>query len=224
VSTLQQIRDKVRTQADLDTEDLPDGTLDGFIREAFDRTFAVEARWPFFEHEWTVNKADGETTIDVPTSPGVAFIQRMRDSGGYNLLHLDSQQAEESFQGEIATSSEPTYFSIWGGVMKLWPTPSTEEMTFTLRGYRKPTWTGVAGDELDGDSRLHLPIFHYAVGLAYAQLEDPELESTYMQRWGSSLNDIRANIMRPQHQEPLILNGGTRIRRTRRVERWGDLV
>jgi hypothetical protein len=208
VSTLAQIREKVRTQTDLDSEDLPDTTLDGFIREAFNRTLAAERKWPFFEHTVTLTKSIGDTTIDMPIDPEVAFIQRVRDSDNYNLVHLAQQLAEETFQGTQSTGT-PQFFSVWDGVISLWPTPvSDEELTFTLRGYRKPTWTGVAGDELDGDGRLHLPIFHYAVSLAYAQLEDPELEADYLQRWSGLLGAIRGDVMRPQYHEPIIVNGG----------------
>lgn len=223
MSTLQDIRDKVRTQTDLDDEDLVDLTLDGFIEEAFDRTFAREQRWPFFEYTWTLTKALDETTITMPTSPSVAFVQRLRSDAGVNLTHLGTQLAEETFQGDTSVGT-PDFFSMWGGVLSLWPTPTAPEATYTLRGYRKPTWTGVAGSELDGDARLHLPIFHYAAALAYVQLEDSELASTYMQNWAAGVDAIHRNCMRPQSHEPLILSQGARRWRNRsgRVS-WGTL-
>lgn len=223
MSTLQQIRDKVRTQVDLDTEDLPDTTLDGFIREAFDRTFARERRWPFFEYTWDLTKAVDLTTIAMPIAPEVAFIQRLRDSSHYDLTHISQQLAEETFQGPQTTSSAPQFFSVWGSTINLWPTPDTAESTFTMRGYRKPQWTGVAVDELDGDERLHLAIFHYAVALTYAQLEDPELENVYMTRWDALLRAIHADVMRPQYHEPLIVSGGRQRPLYRSLVNWSVL-
>lgn len=222
MSTLQNVRDKVRTQVDLDSEDLPDTTLDLFIREAFDRTFAAERRWPFFEETWGLTKSIGQTTIDLPTGTEVTFIQRLRNSDNLNLSHISQQLAEDNFEGVTATGT-PEFFSIWGSVINLWPTPDSDtEQTFTMRGWRKPTWSGVAGTELDGDVRLHSPIGWYAVALTYAQLEDPELEQVYMNRWGSALAEIRKDIMRPQYHEPIILNGGRR-KPWRRLVQWGDL-
>lgn len=219
MSTLQNIRDKVRTQVDLDSEDLPDTTLDLFIREAFDRTFASERRWPFFEETWTLTKAIGDTTIDLPTATEVAFIQRIRSSDNFNLTHISQQMAEDNFEGVTSTGT-PELFSVWGEVINLWPTPdSAEELTYTMRGWRKPSWSGVAATELDGDVRLHAPIGWYAVALTYAQLEDPELEQVYMNRWGSALAEVRKDIMRPQYQEPIILNGGKRTP-WRRLVQW----
>jgi hypothetical protein len=219
VSTLAEVRAKVRTQVDLDDEDLPDLTLDAFIREAFDRTFAAERRWPFFEYTWALTKSIGLTTIALPVDPEVAFIQRLRNSDNMNLTHLAQQLAEDNFEG-VTTTGTPEFFSLWGDVVNLWPTPDSDtEYTYTMRGFRKPTWTGVASDELDGDERLHNPIAWHAVALAYAQLEDPEMEAVYMQRWGAALNEIRKDLMRAQYQEPIILNGGKR-QSWRRLVQW----
>lgn len=207
MSTLQEVRDQVRTQLDLDTDDLSDTTADLFIREGFDRTMALEARWPFFEESWDLTLTSPATTLTLPSD--VAVIQRLRDTGeNVNLVMIAQQFAEANFQGVQSTVSTPTLFSVWGSVIDLWPTPSAADRTYTLRGYRKPTWTGTPGEELDGDERLHTAIFHYACSLAYAQMEDPELEAVYMQRWGALVEAIRRDLMRPQHQEPAILNGG----------------
>lgn len=207
MSTLQEIRDQVRTQLDLDTDDLPDATADVFIREGFDRTFALERRWPFFEDSWDLVLGVGETTLTLPTTVG--GIQRLRDTDeNVNLVFIAHHLAEDNFQGVQTTATTPTLFSLWAGTIYLWPTPTSAARNYTLRGYRKPTWSGVAGTELDGDERLHSAIFHYACSLAYAQLEDPELESTYMQRWAALLDAFNREVMMPQHQKPAILNGG----------------
>jgi hypothetical protein len=107
------------------------------------------------------------------------------------------------------TATEPLYWSLWGGDVTVWPT-STSERNLTLRGYRKPIWSGLAGDELDGDTKLHSAIFHYTCSLAYAQLEDLELEAGYLQRWSTLLAEYRRHLLRPDYHRPLVLNGGLR--------------
>lgn len=207
MSTLQEIRDKVRLQADLDQTDLPDATLDGFIREGFDRTFAVEVAWPFFESTWTLTLPSGDTTIPLPTSPEIAQIKRFRSPDNMTLEQVPQSAAEDYFQG-TQTAGEPQLFSVWGGNIYLWPEPTAAERIYTVRGYRKPTWSGLGTSELDGDDRLHLAIFHYAVALAYAQLEDTELEGTYLRRWDTLLRQLQRDIMQPAYHEPIVLNGG----------------
>lgn len=211
MTTLQGIRDLVRDQTDLDEEDLPDSRLDTYIKDSFDRTFAVEERWPFFQANWTLLKAVGEATLTLPIiAPLVSAIERVRDANGYNLTNIAQQAAEDFYQGVGSSTSAPLVWSEWGGLIYLWPTPASDAMSFTLRGFRKPTWSGDPASELDGDSRLHQPILWHSIALAYAQMEDVEIEADYMQRWGASLAQLRKDIMRSQSNDPLILHGGLR--------------
>jgi hypothetical protein len=85
---------------------------------------------------------------------------------------------------------------------------------FTLRGYRKATnWIAQGADaQPDCDTRLHAPLIHYAVALAYAQQEDEVLENVYMARWQQDVNQIAASIMEPRHQRPLVMAGGATTR------------
>lgn len=212
MSTLQDIRDRVRLQMDLDEDDLPDGVLDPFIREGFDHTFALEQAWPFFETVWELPLTSPATTLAKPATLGAPVSLRNVDSNK-RLVHIDQRLAEDSFEGTQA-AGEPILFSLWGDTVYLWPHPTAADRNYELRGYRKPAWTGVAGDELDGDDRLHPAVAHYATALAYAQQEDPELEATYMQRWARSADEIRKDLMRPHHHEPLVLNGGLYGRRS----------
>jgi hypothetical protein len=43
---LQQLRDAVRRQLDVDEEELPNETVDDFLREAFTRTINFTNNWP----------------------------------------------------------------------------------------------------------------------------------------------------------------------------------
>lgn len=209
MSTLQEIRDAIRAQTETDETDFNNTSLDLFIREGFDRTFAAEREWPFFETTWDLVLPDTDTTLALPAD--VAAVQRLRDAdNNVNLVMIAQQFAETNFQGSQTSTTMPTLFSIWGGVITLWPVPQLAERNYTLRGYRKPQWSATPTTEIDGDERLHSAIFHYAVALAYARLEDPEAEATYMQRWSAHLEMIRRDLMRPQHQVPMILNGGLR--------------
>lgn len=219
MSTLQQIRDRVRTQTDLDVTDLPDATLDAYIREGLERTLAVERRWPFLQSSWTVSLPGTTSTATLDST--VASVSRVRSSDGYNVLQISQQLAEDTFEG-TAPTGQPEFVSLWGSTLTFWPSNDGVDRTYTLRGYRKPVWSGVAGTELDGDAHLHVAVMHYAVALTYAQLEDPELEAAYMQRWSGIVDAHRRELMRPQHDEPLILNGGMGVESIpRNTVSWG---
>ena len=209
---LSELRDAVRTQMDLDEDDIANSTLDMYIREGYNRTIQLERRWPFFESSWSVTSSGASITVPVTVS-GISSIIDVDDN--VRLIQIGPELAEDKFYGDISEGT-PSYFSWWGDTLTLYPTPSANR-SYTIRGWRKPIdWVaGGAASEVDADERLHLPLFHYACSLAYAQLEDTELENTYMRRWAATTEQAHDDIMRPQHQEPLVYNGGTRVRRGR---------
>ena len=207
---LNEIRAAVRTQMDLDEDDLPNATLDLYVREAYDRTIQMERRWPFFETSWSLT-SNADSTLTTPAD--LAGIVSVIDVElNRRLLMIGAELAEDTFQGEQGTGT-PEFFSVWGTSIQLWPSHDAPRQ-YRIRGWRKPSdWVSAgASTEVDADERLHIPIFHYACSLAYAQLEDPELESSYMRRWAATAEQAHEDIMRPQHHEPLVLNGGTRVR------------
>jgi hypothetical protein len=203
---LQDLRNGVRTQLDLDEEDLPNALVDLYLREAFEQTIAFERRWPFYETTWGVTATD-ENPVALPTDVGgIAAVTEVET--GVVLLYVSHQLAEENFRGTLDTGT-PRMFSTWGGNVYFWPA-SDGERAYTIRGYRTPIdWVtlGAAAD-VDADSRLHLPLIHYAVSRAYAQQEDEVLTEAYLQTWARTVEAARKAIMRPDYQGLSQLNYG----------------
>ena len=54
---LQQLRDYIRVQLDMDEEELPNALLDSYLSEGFLRTISMEVRWPFYEKRWNITRA-----------------------------------------------------------------------------------------------------------------------------------------------------------------------
>jgi hypothetical protein len=206
---LQQLRDAIRTQLDMDEEELPNALLDSYLQEGYTRTIAMENRWPFFETVWPVGST-GTTTIDIPPDCNASQITTLIDDvTGYRLMQVSNEIAEDNFVAS-ATITQPIYYTIWGSQITLWPHYSGDPRSFTLRGYRlERNWIGDgAGAEVDADPRLHMLLVHYAIALAYAQQEDEVLEDTYMKRWQSSYLAAHNAICAPRHHRPVIMNGG----------------
>ncbi|MGA1764570.1 MAG: hypothetical protein ACO4A3_07805, partial [Ilumatobacteraceae bacterium] len=177
-------------QLDLDEDDLSNTTLDMYIREGYNRTIQLERRWPFFETSWSVT-SNGDL-ITVPST--VAGISSLVDIvTNVRLLQIGSELAEDKFYGEVGTGV-PAYYTWWGSTLTLYPTPESNR-GYTIRGWRKPLdWVASGPNtQVDADSSLHLPIFHYACSLAYAQIEDVELENAYMRRWAATAEQAHQN-------------------------------
>ncbi len=211
---LQGLRDAVRLQLDLDDEDLPNGLLDLYIREGFERSMQREQQWPFYAAEWAITTEDGtENRFTLPAE--VSGLVAISDAEGRPLVHLGHSLASESFGS--TDNGSAVYFSIWGRQAYVWPRP-TETVTYGLRGWRLPVdWVSLgATADVDADTRLHLPIIHYACSRSYAQQEDEILERTYLDSWDRGVDAARADIMRPQHSRPIIMNQGISLSYRRR--------
>lgn len=206
---LQQLRDAIRVQLDMDEEELPDALLDSYLQEGYSRTISMENRWPFFEAAWPV-ATTGTQYVDLPAECNTTQIVSLIDSTtGVRLMQVSPDLAEDNFVHN-AVMTQPIYYTIWANTITLWPHYSGEPRSFILRGYRlEKDWIAEgAGAEVDADPRLHQLLIHYAIGLAYAQQEDEVLEDTYMKRWQSSYLAAHNAICAPRHHRPLIMNGG----------------
>jgi hypothetical protein len=206
---LQQLRDYIRMQLDMDDEELPNPMLDSYLSEAYIRMMSMENRWPSFESRWTAAQVADEPDITLPVDCDPAGLFSVIDlDSGRRLVQVSNEQAEDNFS-QIATTTTPVYYTIWGGVLRLCPNPGVDRQVL-LRGYRYPhEWiTGGAGAEVDADPRLHILLAHFAIALSYAQQEDEVLEDTYMKRFMAGFSAARNAICNPRHNRPLVYAGG----------------
>jgi hypothetical protein len=228
MSTIAELRAKVRSQTEQTSSELGNDTIDSFLREAFNRTISAETSWPFYEESWVLTQAVGDTTIDLPTTVGKSLqddpaydgIVSLKDTSNDNfrLTMIDHDIAEDEYFGASNTSGVAVEFSVWKDVIYLWPQVTfTTERSYAMRGYRKPIdWLdGPSTNEPDCDDRLHLPLANYAIALSYAKQEDETLERTYMERWQRDVEMARQAIMDPGHHQPLMMGP----RRWRRIGR-----
>lgn len=206
---LSDLRSYVRTQTQTLASELPDSTIDIYLQEAFNRTINLENRWPFYEKQWDIPVPAGEYTFTLPgdvSQPGIVALQHSTD--GYTVDLMDHAQAQELFAGDGLVTSQVFRWSLWAGEGYLWPQIDySDEVIWKLQGYRLPTdWIsqGSAASP-DCDSRLHQPLAHYAIALAYAQQEDEVLERSSMERWQNDVMLAREQIMLPPRARPVIM-------------------
>jgi hypothetical protein len=208
---LTELRQYVWNQTDTTEFDLPASTIEAYLNEAFQRTIAGENRWPFYEKTWTLVVPVGESAAQLDSDvnrPGIVSVYRM---DGVRLLNISEEEAESRFGAEVLMGDElnPICYSFWMDEIRFWPAnTASEETIFGMRGYRKPLTMFTPSGGVDADSRLHRPLAHYAVALAYAQQEDEVLERSYMERWQKDVELARQAIMEADHHRPVIMNGG----------------
>ena len=217
MTTLTELRDYVHTQTDTTEGELPSSTIDNYLQEAFNRTINAEQQWPFFEKTWTGTQVIGDNFFAIPSDCAEVVSVIDTDNNSYRLTQISLEEAEDHYFGSTTTSGTAREYSIWNDIIYLWPRVTfTTSREYSVRGYRDPTdWLAgtPAVTEPDCDARLHLPLCHYAIALAYAQQEAYELENTYMDRWMRDVESARQIIMDPRHHRPLTMGprGVTRI-------------
>lgn len=211
MTTLSDLRDYVWAQTQTNESELPTASIDDFLQEAFNRTIAMENQWPFYEKTWTLNQAEDTFVITYPTDVNPPAITGLFDPNvtwaqGIDLMAHNV--AQEMYSNYPVVASRYLNYSIWANQIHLWPQITfPDARTLRLTGFRKPTdWiaSGPSGSP-DCDSRLHLPLAHYAIALAYAQQEDEQLEANYMKRYEMDVMSARAAIMEPSQDRPLIM-------------------
>jgi len=216
MSTLTELRDYVHAQTDTTTTDLPNATVDNYLQEAFNRTINAETQWPFLEKTWTGTQTAGNAYFAMPSDCEELVSVVDSSNNNFRMTQIDLNEAEDQYFRAVATSGYPAEYAIWNDIVYLFPQITYDaNHEYSVRGYRT-TIDWLAGvptvTEPDCDSRLHLPLAHYAIALAYAQQEDEQLESVYMERWQRDVELARKKIMDPRHNRPLIM-GPNRITR-----------
>lgn len=220
MTTLTELRDYVHTQTDTNESELPSSTIDNYLQEAFNRTLNAETQWPFYEKSWTGTQAIGDNFFSVPSDCAELISVVDTDNSSYRLRQIGLEEAEDQYFGTTSSSGVAVEYSIWNDVVYLWPKVTFDSSrSYALRGYREPTdWLAgtPAVTEPDCDERLHLPLCHYAIALAYAQQEAYELENVYMDRWMRDVESARKYIMDPRHHRPLTMGPNRYSRNSRR--------
>jgi hypothetical protein len=198
---LQQIREMVRTQLDLDETDLPDVLLDQYVRDGYQRMMNLETRWPTFEVVWPVSALAGATAVQQPDD--ALEVDSVMGADGYPLQRVDRRWAEGMFNLVNPESGSPRFWFKLGVQLYLLPVPSTDQ-PLSIYGWRRPLdWVADgASAVVDADERLHLPIVWYCCSTGYAQQEDEVLEATYMNRFKESSALARDSVMKSWTGQP----------------------
>ena len=206
------LRAYVRNHLEVDDEELPDILLNPYLQDAFERTVALDNRWPRNETTWQLSKVLDSYVISLPPSVLIPSIISVTN-GNRRLSYITYENAEDMFtENQVVATGTPVYWSTWGREMSLWPNPGPDiSYDVTVRGYRQPVWDEAASTIPDIDERLHPAVAYYAMALTYAAQEDEILEGVYMARWDRDAKAFMGAIMDPPRHRPLVMHGGTAV-------------
>jgi len=200
--TKTQLRDFVRSQLDVDEEELPNDRLDLYLADAFWSTVEAEQRWPMYEVEAQITFTDGVAAMPASLR-GIETLY-------YNdqLPFIDYGTVERAF-GAPAPFGIPRFFTIRNQQILMYPAQEGGVEAFA-QGWRTPDdfLLATAGDAPDCDERLHYALIYFACSIAQAANEDEVLRGLYYSQWEAAVERARRDIMRPHPARSRILNGG----------------
>ena len=206
---LDELRNYVRNQTQTTPGELENTTIDAYLMEGFNRTVAFENQWPWYEKTWELLQPAGATRIVLPGDVNTAALVGLMDARGARIDLRSHSTAEETWSSRsVVAGGGYVESSVWAGELYLWPvSPAGTDQLYALTGFRFPSDWMLGGPtaEPDIDPRLHRPLAHYAIALAYAQQEDDVLEQQYMQRWQRDVEQVRNAIMEPSQDRPMVM-------------------
>lgn len=195
----QYLRDTIEVEA----EDWPDALLNASIREGYERVIAREQRWPFFEDRWSLDVTSGRSTYDLTEIGNIREVSSLRLEDGTRLEFTDEGTAEVRY----THPGRPAEFSRWGSSVTLWPTPGAD-VRVDIRGYRQPLpFQAIAGWTPDLPEVFHPLLCDWALANEYQRQDDPEMMTTYRNKFEEQLLSLRKGEMSMPTPAPLIVGG-----------------
>lgn len=213
-TTLATIRSNVRTIMDLDATEMPDTTIDIFIKEAWKNVENSELRWPFFDAEWSLATVVGTYKYTMTTIKGATANTPRTISAIYGtdrmLEWLPHDEARRRWMPNIASNTgTPRWWSAFNSTIYLWPKPTAIE-TLVYVGYRKGNdWFTTGTDPPDCPDQLHNAILLWTLGQAYAQQEDYESAGYYNNKAVREVALATAQIMKTPDDDTGLVVGGS---------------
>lgn len=219
-----EIRAFVRTHLDVDAEELPNTLLDVFMSDGFNKIIGAFDDSPSWLHvQYTFTSASGTQSYNLDSTDGLlspSVLQSVEDLRGprWSLRPAAHRQIRDRYAANSMPSSNPTEWSVWGRTLWLWPEPSSAE-SITVLGVRRPTDWLALNSAPDCPEEFHRPLALWALGLAYAQQDDPDLAQFYTQSFDREITQLRPRWSNEQDAQPFVVNGG-RPRDSWRLSNW----
>lgn len=213
MSTAAQIFSFARAALQTDDTDLTDELLYTFTNDAVERIIGLRQNWPHLYAEGTLAVVASDNVYALASASfnpqTYTTIESVWDDQGFGtaLLQVEYQEAAGYWIGANQTESDtPSWFSVYGGNLYLWPIPSGTR-TFRVSGYREPNEIDATTDTPDIPSRFHNAIKYGVVALAIGQTEDYEGAS-----WWANMANQSASVALRDHfalptNRPIQLHG-----------------
>lgn len=210
MKTLAGLRQYIYDFLDIESFDIPEGLLNTWAKEGYDRIIKMDRRIPHFEASFSTTVTAGDFQFPFPAElDSIDWVT----VNGRIVEPVDFREGYDQFvswDGQ-RTSGLVTHYSAHNGMFYLWPTPAGSE-TVVIHGWRKPTdWVSTAGTP-DMPEHFESVLLSFMLYRAYGHqglIEDAQAERAEFESQLGQLHDWETST---PTQRPLILGGGKRRR------------
>lgn len=207
------IRTYVYDHTDTEVEDIPTSVLDIFMEDGYNRLLGYfEDSPPWLQVEYSFTCEAGTSAYDLDTYTGLTTptpLQHVMDVRGprWTLRPTQHRQVRESWRQDSPPEGTPTEWSQWGRSIYLWPEPTAAE-DYTIAGVRQPTDWLSTNSALDCPAEFHRVVADYTLGRAYAQQDDPEMATLYLDAFVPAIRQLAKRWSSGVRAQPVVVNGG----------------
>lgn len=189
--------DFVRAQADTDTDDAPDSTLEVYARAAYRDIQAKVWPWPQNRKTGTLATGVGTAAYNLSSITGATDMEYVVDvyRSGVEMLEYVAPETYRTLASEEASTGTPRFYTVDANQILFWPTPATAQI-YTVTGYRSFAEWPSGSDEPDLPRAFDEIICWYMLARYYQAQEDIELYQTYMRDYQTGLNTMIERSMR----------------------------
>lgn len=179
MADLAAIRDYVREQALIETDDWSSTKLDIVINEGYNEV-SQRFNWPWLESSNLFSVTADQQGYDLSAiaagSEEIARIQAIVDVDSRNrLVEIGSNEAFQRFGGDFSSSSRASEFYIWADQVNLLPIPDTTEAdAYKIYYYKKPTVLANDAAEPEWDEQFHYVLAQWCLARVWEREEDYE--------------------------------------------------
>ena len=184
--TRAEIRDLVRSQTLVESDDYTDDKVDNLINQAI-RDLSVRFDWPFLAKIDTIAVTDATDTYPLPSD--CSRVEAILLDGYSERLREMSPATALSEEGGVQAAGTPDSFFLWGESIVLRPQPSANA-TVRVYYYRTPTVLTNDSDTPEFAEQFHYVLSDFVMQQLWEREEDFEKGAVYNARYAQGVESM----------------------------------
>lgn len=194
------IRDYVRQQTLIESDDWADGKIDAVINQGL-RRLSTRFDWPWLAATTTLVTVAGTTSYDLPTGLRKTAAITRQDKP-QRLVEVSLWEILGKWGGDLPTGTPTSYYR-HGSKMYLDRSPS-EAATYDWLYFAAPTMLSNDTDEPQFVEEFHLMLADYAIAKAWEREEDFTKASDAMAEFTKQIEEMAAFYLDLAKDHPVI--------------------